>query len=1332
MFTINILRNIQSKMSQEAHEAAAVEQPTITMEELIASTVRAINLSDNRRTSNLEVSALLPSFTGNEDPEHWFARIERVRTTYNVDKNSLLMILITKLDGDAKQWYFSRPEYASYDYDMLRNEIMKIFECREDKITLMKKFESRKWRKNEKFSVYFREKVLLGNRVNLDESDMINYIIDGFDNNVLQSQARMTQFTSMNDLLSAMNSLTENDRGQSTNHSYRKYQSSSKGSKSTADSHETTSTNHGNKEKCFNCNKPGHLANNCPSPKRQRGSCYNCGRMGHFAKECRIGNRQATPDSTTMVVNKLTSQEGFRINIQFVTERVGFRQSTEVLALLDTGSPISFIKISCLPFSFFEKLDNMNEDYFGINQSKLEILGKCVQKFYVNDQLIEMELLVVSDATMSVPAILGRDFLKMSQFKIEISNGNIIFVKERNSQNCVEVENSHEIMQISIPTLEEPSLNINDNLPFNDKTLVNEIIKEEYLDVVRPPKPKLFYEMNIILQHEQPFSFRPRRLSYHENSELSKIIDELKEQGIIKDSNSPYCSPIVLVKKKNGTLRLCIDYRELNKITIPDHFPLPLIEDQIDKLKNKNYFTTLDLKNGFHHVNVAPLSVKYTSFITPLGQYEYLKMPFGLRNGPSAFQRYINTIFGDLISQGKILLYLDDLLIATQTFVEHCEILRSVLKLMVDNLLELRLDKCKFLHNEIIYLGYLINQQGILPNPENVEAVAKYPIPKNVHEVHRFLGLVSYFRKFIQSFSTIAKPLYDLIRKGNDFHFSSEQIDAFELLKDKLLNAPVLTIYSPSLRTELHCDACSKGYGAILLQKQDDGKFRPVFYFSKRTTDVESKYHSYELEMLAIINALNRFRIYLQGIPFTVVTDCNSIKLALSKKDINPRINRWALILQNYEYTIEHRSNNRMKHVDALSRCNVFILEENTFEQNIVIAQNLDPEIQRVKKQLEIRECKDFELHNGILYKKSSKKLLFYVPFAMENQVIRASHDEMGHIALNKTIEYMSRVYWFPDYNKKVKNYIQNCLKCISYAPSSGKPEGVLHNIPKGNKPFMTIHIDHYGPLEKSTRNYKYIFEIADGFTKFVRFYEVKGTKTCEVINKLKDYFRNYSKPLRIVSDRGTCFTSHEFDNFMCENDITHIKVATACPKANGQIERFNRDLTPMLSKLVDFKNKWPNYLPMIEYAINNSYCRSICTNPTKLLFGITQRDPYDSLRVYLENLNEDDFDLKELRDQAEQSNLKIQAYNKNYYDSKHKEPYKYSVGDFVMIRNFDSTPGVNKKLIPKYKGPYEVEKVLGNDRYLLKDVDNFQLTNIPYSGVSSSDNMKLWLHVNE
>jgi len=223
-------------------------------------------------------------------------------------------------------------------------------------------------------------------------------------------------------------------------------------------------------------------------------------------------------------------------------------------------------------------------------------------------------------------------------------------------------------------------------------------------------------------------------------------LDDLLKENIIRPSNSPYASPIVLVHKKNGELLLCIDYRELNKITIKDNFPTPLIEDQLDRLRDKQYFTSLDLRNGFHHVKVAESSIKFTAFVTSLGQFEYLRMPFGLTNAPRVFQRFIHNIFSDLIQQDKILLYIDDILIATKNIDEHLEILKKVLNRAAQFNLNFRFDKCSILFQEINYLGYIIDKNGIRPGIENVDTILKYPLPKNIHEVHRFIGLTSFFR----------------------------------------------------------------------------------------------------------------------------------------------------------------------------------------------------------------------------------------------------------------------------------------------------------------------------------------------------------------------------------------------------------------------------------------------------------------------------------------------------------------------------------------------------------------------------------------------------------
>jgi len=279
---------------------------------------------------------------------------------------------------------------------------------------------------------------------------------------------------------------------------------------------------------------------------------------------------------------------------------------------------------------------------------------------------------------------------------------------------------------------------------------------------------------------------------------------------------------------------------------LKDNYPTPLIDDLIDKLSEKTIFTKLDLKNGFFHVHMHEDSIKYTAFTTPMGQYEWLRMPFGLRNAPAVFQRFVNKIFADLVKEDKVLIYMDDILIATKDSKSHMEILTEVFKRLVDNKLELRLDKCEFLQREIKYLGYIISGEGIKPDSKGMQAVKDFPVPTKAHEVQSFLGLCSYFRRFVKDFSTKAKPLYDLVRKDRKFEFGAKELECFEILKVNLLEAPILALYNPKDPTELHCDASALGFGSILMQKKKDSKFHPVFYFSKRTTDVEAKYHSFE------------------------------------------------------------------------------------------------------------------------------------------------------------------------------------------------------------------------------------------------------------------------------------------------------------------------------------------------------------------------------------------------------------------------------------------------------------------------------------------------------
>jgi len=329
-------------------------------------------------------------------------------------------------------------------------------------------------------------------------------------------------------------------------------------------------------------------------------------------------------------------------------------------------------------------------------------------------------------------------------------------------------------------------------------------------------------------------------------------------------------------------------------------------------------------------------------------------------------------------------------------------------------------------------------------------------------------------------------------------------------------------------------------------------------------------------------------------------------------------------------------------------------------------------------------------------------------------------------------IEIIRRTYWFPRVREKCEEHVRYCLKCIAYSPVSGKSEGYLHPIPKGNLPFETIHTDYLGPIDSRVLIKKHILLIVDAFSKFVKLFATKTTNATEAILCLQQFFQNYNKPKVVISDRGSAFTSRDFEEFLKERDIQHIKIATGSPRANAQAERINKIITSCLAKLSDNqKNRqWYKTLPIVEYTINNTVNRSTGKSPSQLVFGIEQRGPVtDCLKDFLTIAADSPVrDLDAVRDRAATRTHLSQQRQKKDYDRRHRTPKIHKEGDLVMIRNFDSTPGINKKLIPQFRGPYEISKVLGNDRYVLTDPSGCQNTQRPYVGTWDVSNMRPWV----
>lgn len=586
------------------------------------------------------------------------------------------------------------------------------------------------------------------------------------------------------------------------------------------------------------------------------------------------------------------------------------------------------------------------------------------------------------------------------------------------------------------------------------------------------------------------------------------------------------------------------------------------------------------------------------------------------------------------------------------------------------------------------------------------------------------MGLASYFRKFIPGFAEIAKPLTDLLRKGAAFKIGPAQEEAFEQLKVIMSRHPVLLIFLQGVETEVHTDASAQATGAILMQKSpEDNKFHPVYYMSRKTTPAESRYCSYELEILAVIKALARFRVYLLGTHFRVVTDCIAFRQTLLRRDLNPRIARWVLALEEFDFEVVHRAGKKMKHVDALSR--MLVIRDGLIER-ISRAQVQDPYLAAIRKALEAGPYDNFIVWNGVICKVVGDAKLVALPKAMQGDVFRNAH-ELGHFGTKKTMEVLQRNYWMPNMAKRVDQFIQNCVACILGNRKAGKQEGLLNPIVKEDVPFDTIHLDHVGPLERtSKKGYQHLLVLVDSFTKFVWIFPTKSTGAGEVLDKLKLHRQTFGNPRRFISDRGAAFTSGEFEDYCEVERIHHYRITTGVPRGNGQVERVNAIVEQVFRRLsVTSPEKWYKKVPQVQRAINATYQRSIGTTPFELLFGTSMNGKEDVKLVRMieeEQRGRFDDDRRALRESARLQIEKLQSENSRTYNRKRKEATAYQVGDLVAILRTQQGPGL--KLAVKFLGPYRVTRVNGNDRY---SVTRIRDSEGPAVTTSSADHMKPW-----
>jgi hypothetical protein len=441
-----------------------------------------------------------------------------------------------------------------------------------------------------------------------------------------------------------------------------------------------------------------------------------------------------------------------------------------------------------------------------------------------------------------------------------------------------------------------------------------DVFPEELLGI--PPDREIEFTIDL-LPNTAPISKAPYRMAPLELKELKDQLQELLDKGFIRPSVSPWGALVLFVKKKDGSMRLCIDYRELNKVTIKNRYPLPRIDDLFDQLQGSQVFFKIDLRSGYHQLKVQEKDVQKTAFRTRYGHYEFLVMPFGLTNAPAAFMDMMNRIFRELVDR-CVVVFIDDILIYSKSQEEHEEHLRTVLSVLRKHQLFAKFKKCEFWLDNVAFLGHVVTKEGIAVDPGKVEAVVNWVRPTNAHEVRSFLGLAGYYRRFVEGFSRLAAPLTRLTRKNEKFQWSEECEQSFQELKQRLVTAPVLTLPSGSDGFVIYSDASHKGLGCVLMQQ---GKV--IAYASRQLKTYERNYPTHDLELAAVVFALKIWRHYLYGEHCEIYTDHKILKYFFTQKELNMRQRHWLELIKDYDCTINYHPGKANVVADALSRKNI-------------------------------------------------------------------------------------------------------------------------------------------------------------------------------------------------------------------------------------------------------------------------------------------------------------------------------------------------------------------------------------------------------------------------
>ena len=823
----------------------------------------------------------------------------------------------------------------------------------------------------------------------------------------------------------------------------------------------------------------------------------------------------------------------------------------------------------------------------------------------------------------------------------------------------------------------------------------------------------------------QPIYTPAYRIPHSRKAMVHATIEEMLSQGIIQPSMSPWNSPLFLIPKKDGTFRPVIDFRKVNTVTEPDRSPMPVMSEILQSLGGGNkVFSTLDLKSSFWQLGLTEESKPITAFSTDSGHYEFVRMPFGLRNAPITFQRLMNSIFGDMIGS-KVYVYLDDFVIFSKDVDSHLEIICEVLERLTEAGLKLQLAKCTFMKAQIKFLGHLVDVEGIHVTQDKISAIQRFPVPKNADQVRSFVGLAGYFRHFVKNFAKRAAPLTKFARKGVPFIWSTEENDSFEELKHALTTAPILAFPDFKKPFLLYTDASTIGIGAVLQQQDEAGKLRVVGYASRILNPTEANYSVTHLEALAVVWGLKHFRDLILGYEVHVYTDHQPVIDLFKGKALQGKIARWHLTILEYNPTLHYVKGKANVVADALSR-NVQIAPVNIVNtvspDQLRYEQRQDPIWKHVIYSLESGDTpvldsipvpmKQFYLDNGILCRKVKEDHRQQViPSSLIPNILHMIHDSpiAGHPGRDKNLTNARKSYYWPTMRVDITNHIQQCVQCAQVRGTIAGPSP-MQEFPIPSEPWETAAIDLL-KLPRSHQGSSYVLVAVDYFSKYAILVPL-AQKTADVVAKalVDNVFCKYNIPKTLLSDNGTEFKNEVVENVCKIYKIDQCFTTAYHPQGNGLVERTNRKILEVLRPLVgQMQDTWEDWLPQVQASINGSINAATTKTPHYIVFGQDLRLPYDILNGSPPPLyNVEDYAQRhakvfhqvhsQVRKHLKSSRAEIMAKQ-----HRRAKPLRAKQGDVVMKR----PPFRNSKLDPKFEGPLVVAEVLGNNKYKVIDPKN-------------------------